>query len=582
MKKQLATIALIGISLSTIFAQELVKDINPNTADSEPRNFSKIGDKAFFVAEAQGSGIELWTTDGTEAGTVLLKDIDAGNGQGVSGDVEVLELNGNAIFSANDGNAGTELWISDGTTAGTNLLKEIHGSPTAGNGSFPKYLTKMGNEIFFNASDKFAGVYNEELWKTDGTAAGTVMVKEINTSTRSRPEYLAEMNGKIYFSANDGTGKSLWATDGTEAGTVLIKSNSGGADFSPKYITKMGNEIFFSGYDSGNNTELWKSDGTTAGTVLVADLATGAGAASNPSNFTIVGNTLFFKANAGGGFWKTDGTAAGTAQVLNTFNTIYEMLSFNDELYFVADDGSDGTELYKLSALTGSPELVKDINIAGSGLSNNAYLAIHGSKLFFKANNGTGNKLWQTDGTEVGTVAVSNQPATLNDPEEMFSFGNTLLFAARDYTAAGTGTELWAFKNLSSSELSETACPSYTYEGTDYTQTGDYAFVYDNALGYDSTFTLKLTIDCDTSGNVGISNLQEFEVNTFPNPLGNVLNISSDEKLNSISLVNINGAVIKSFDPSLKSYDVSTVSKGIYFLEVTSAEKKSIIKIIKK
>ncbi|MGB1019372.1 MAG: ELWxxDGT repeat protein [Chitinophagales bacterium] len=581
MKKQLATIALIGISLSTIFAQELVKDINPNTADSEPRNFSKIGDKAFFVAEAQGSGIELWTTDGTEAGTVLLKDIDAGNGQGVSGDVEVLELNGNAIFSANDGSAGKELWISDGTTAGTNLLKEIHGSPTAGNGSFPKYLTKMGNEIFFNASDKFAGVYNEELWKTDGTAAGTVMVKEINTSTRSRPEYLTEMNGKIYFSADDGTGKALWATDGTDAGTVKIKSNSGGAAFSPQDIIKMGDEIFFNAYDSGNNNELWKSDGTEAGTVLVKDIASGPAAGSEPDNFIVVENTLYFKVS-GGDLWKTDGTNAGTVLVTNSFN-VFDMISFKDVLYFVGDNGSVGREIYNIDA-AGLPQLVKDVQTGpNSGLGTSENFEVHGSMLYFSAILPFADaKLWQTDGTEVGTMEVPNAPSILSDPEYMYSSGNKLFFAASDYSAGGTGTELWVFDNLSSSELSETACPSYTYEGTDYTQTGDYAFVYDNALGYDSTFTLKLTIDCDTSGNVGISNLQEFEVNAFPNPLGNVLNISSEEKLKSISLVNINGAVIKSFNPSLKSFDVSTVSKGIYFLEVTSAEKKSIIKIIKK
>jgi ELWxxDGT repeat protein len=583
MKKILTTIAFIGISISTVFTQELVKDINPGTSNSEPINFTKIGDKAYFVAESTGNGVELWTTDGTEAGTMLLKDIDAGNGQGVSSDVEILELNGNAIFSADNGNTGNELWISDGTAAGTSLLKEIHGSPTAGNGSFPKYLTKMGDEIFFNASDKIAGVYNEELWKTDGTTAGTVLVKEINTSTRSRPAYLTEMNGKIYFSADDGTGPSLWATDGSAAGTVLVKGYGiATIPFSPKNIFKMGDEIFFTAYGNSTNNELWKSDGTAAGTVLVKDIAAGAAASSQPYNFTISGDFLFFKIN-GGDIWRTDGTEAGTEAVAvsSDFTTIYEMVNFDDALYFAARENTYGTELYK--ATISGTQLVKDINLGtGPGLSNNSHFEVHGSKLFLKATDGSWYKLWQTDGTEAGTIEVANQPSDILQPEEMFSFGNRLLYAASDNSAGGIGTELWVFDNLSSLEISEVACPSFTYEGNEYTETGDYEFTFTNTLGYDSTVILKLTIDCDTAITIGISTLEDLGLSAFPNPLTDVLNINTEEKLSSISLLNFHGAIIKTFDPSLKSFDVSGVSTGIYFLEVKSVEKKSMIKILKK
>lgn len=578
MKKQLATIALIGISLSTIFAQELVKDIYPNADDSDPETFTKIGDKLFFSAYTPTEGRELWVSNGTAAGTSMVKDINPGVDNGINTE-EIIELNGKAIFSADNGTQGEELWVSDGTAAGTVMIKEIHGAPTASNGSHPRYLTKMGDEIFFNASNEISGVYNEELWKTDGTAAGTVLVKEINPSSRSRPQFLTEMNGKLYFNANDGSGEALWATDGTEAGTVLIKSNSSGASFSPSEFIQMGDELIFSAHEDATNNELWKTDGTTSGTVLVKDIATGSVASSNAGEFVMVGDILYFRIDDNE-IWKTNGTATGTEMVADGFTGIFSKMSFRDALYFVAQDGLYGKEIYVLEDGS-SAQLLKDINQnSSSGVRTNPFFEVHGSTLFFSATSSNNNDytLWQTDGTTAGTIAVPTAPNSLIEAEEKLSFGNKLYFVGVSDIVGGTGTELWVFDNLSSTTIEEEACPSYTYEGIEYTETGDYDFTYTNTLGYDSVVTLKLTI----CGNVAISNLQEFEVSIFPNPVGNVLNINTEKDLTGISLLNTNGAIVKSFDPSLNSFDVAGISQGMYFLEVKSAEKKSVIKIIKR
>src|SRR5262249_7365029 len=146
----------------------------------------------------------------------------------------LTDLNGTLFFTASDGN-GTELWKSDGTAAGTTLVKDIfpgtHREYGYGNwrdvpnSSFPSSLTAVNGTLFFSADD---GANDTELWRSDGTAAGTVLVKDIFPGGRpfwnhfgSNPGNLSHVNGTLYFSANDGTnGTELWRSDGTAAGTT--------------------------------------------------------------------------------------------------------------------------------------------------------------------------------------------------------------------------------------------------------------------------------------------------------------------------------------------------------------------------
>src|SRR5262245_15155286 len=101
------------------------------------------------------------------------------------------------------------------------------------------------------------------------------LLKDVNVNTPgSAPAWLAEVNGTVFFSADDGeTGRELWKTDGTAAGTLLVK------DISPSPIpnsvenlTDLNGTLFFTTNDGTNGYELWKSDGTAAGTVMVKDI----------------------------------------------------------------------------------------------------------------------------------------------------------------------------------------------------------------------------------------------------------------------------------------------------------------------
>ena len=149
----------------------LVKDILPGTSSSTPTQGATVGSTLYFratdgTAVGVGHGVELWKSDGTTAGTTLVKDINPGTG---SSTPVLMNFNGTLFFSATDGANGVELWTSDGTTSGTVMVKDIN--PGSGS-STPANFTPAGSIMFFTINSGAS----TQLWKTDGTAANTVLV----------------------------------------------------------------------------------------------------------------------------------------------------------------------------------------------------------------------------------------------------------------------------------------------------------------------------------------------------------------------------------------------------------------------
>ncbi|MCI0459687.1 MAG: hypothetical protein L0Z62_22275 [Gemmataceae bacterium] len=135
---------------------ELVKDIWPG-GSSDPGILADVNGTLFFTADDGVRGRELWKSDGTEAGTVLVKDLLPGSASSPLSNL--TNVNGTLYFTFDDGVHGRELWRSDGTEAGTVLVSDIFSGP---NGSEPGGLTNVNGTLFFTADD---GVHGRELWR---------------------------------------------------------------------------------------------------------------------------------------------------------------------------------------------------------------------------------------------------------------------------------------------------------------------------------------------------------------------------------------------------------------------------------
>jgi ELWxxDGT repeat protein len=491
----------------------LVKDIDPGgysyggynyAFGSNPTDLTDVGGTLFFVANDGTNGYELWKSDGSADGTVLVKDIRPGGFGAFAyyGEGQLTNMDGTLFFVANDGTYGNELWKSDGTTGGTVLVDDINPGST---GSSPSDLTVVGHTLYFAA---IGDTYGRELWKSDGTSSGTVLVKDVNPHTYSYEGYtydlgsypadLTDVGGTLFFAATDGTaGAELWKSDGTTDGTVQVKDinpGGGGSMYYRGYFTDAGGTLYFAANDGSsggqlwksdgsgagtvavsaidggdlgsypgstadvdgtlffaasdptNGRELWKSDGTPAGTVLVEDIVPGS-YGSYPTDLTDVNGELFF--DAGGELWKSDGTAAGTMLVKSI--AARHLTNVNGTLFFSAGDSTNGNELWKSDGTADGTVLVKDIDPGASG-SNPGELTKAMGMLFFSADDGThGRELWKSNGTPAGTVLVKNiNHGTISyggntypasgDPIDLTKVNGTLFFSANDGTY---GRELW-------------------------------------------------------------------------------------------------------------------------------------------
>ena len=430
---------LFFVSTATAQPAFQVKDIN--AVDGEKagvlnllQTFATLGTDAYFIADDGISGPELWRSDGSDPGTVIVKDICPGACGGWPR--ALTTVGGTLYFTADDGVHGRELWKTDGTAAGTTLVKDIR--PGLGDGFPASTFRSLGGHLYFSADD---GVNGPELWRTDGTAAGTTLVADIRPGAAGSNPVMrvatGGVGGLLLFSADDGThGGEPWVTDGTALGTVLVKDVNPGAGTSvlSVYVPEGSDAIdgppqdwiaapwggfLFAATNGTAGIELWTTDGTEAGTSLVFDLHPGA-QGSNPADLTPMGGLVYFAAyepTAGYQLWKTDGTGAGTARVAlidggPAGGWPRELTRIGSTLYFLARDIDHGRELWKTDGTEAGTTLVQDITAGAAGSFSDESISglteLGGKLLFFARSSPSWMKLWSSDGTDAGTVPLAD------------------------------------------------------------------------------------------------------------------------------------------------------------------------------
>ena len=461
----LATVLLSPPALAE--TASLLLDIRPSQAsgtfsEGVIRRLLPTGEGHLYLVNDSSSGNEIWISDGTSAGTRPLRDICPGP---CSSTVHTLGTIGNvALFFANE-----VLWRSDGTRPGTFAIagQTLDDPRPCGSTSLLPNTAQVGGVLFFPGLDSLEGC---ELWRTDGTAAGTRRITTMQPNAFT--SYLRDVtagDGKLWFGALTDEGQGLYQSDGTEEGTVLVRS----LPTAPAFLTAIGSRLFFVAPDENRGDELWVSDGTTAGTRTLTHFVAPRpfpdpdGFSEIPAFFLDIDGILYFLADdvtGGLDLWRSDGTEAGTRRVTafgnaKPFATDFDerqVVKLGSRLLFVATDGLAG---FRLWTSGGTPETTVALSGCPGGTcptvashfdSNfrnvvSGIVKLGGKAVFLGTRPGQPAAVWSTDGTGSGTRVVRDLCLghCSSDPRGLTPLLGQAFFIARNPDPEHPAYELW-------------------------------------------------------------------------------------------------------------------------------------------
>ena len=404
------------------------RDISPGERGSDPTELAVVGSNRLFFVASDGTDNTLWQADGREGdlGTLqsvkkLALGVNLRNIRNLVGG----RFSGNDVlyFTANT-DQGNGLWRTDGTAQGTQLV--FNTSSVQGVASFaPDQFVNVNGTLYFVVDIAGSGSEASRLYRSNGTAAGTAVVPQAQSGPfTGEIRRLTNINNVLYFSARTATtGTEAWRITAPNAAPQVINVAADSAQeansSAPRNFFSFNNKVYFvaaGSLEQGN--ELWQFDPTTSQASLAVDLFTGFGQS---------------------GFDDTPNFAV-----------------FNDELYFTATgnqvSGVRGKELWKLST-SGTVQLVADLNQTdvGETSSNPGELTVINNgvqeSLYFTANNGVnGRELWRLDSNATTPQLLDLQPGSVaSNPDQLTAVNETLYFRAAGTTpgSIGKGTELW-------------------------------------------------------------------------------------------------------------------------------------------
>ena len=383
----------------------------------------------------------------------LVSDTWPGPGSGDPSSITAID--GKLYYEANDGVHGEELWVY-GPSTGPSLLTDI--VPGSG-GSDPSGFTELGGKIYFTANDENLG---RELWHYDlnDPAAGASLIADINPgSSGSGPSDLTVLNDKLYFVANDELhGSEPWIYDPASGAALLADTRPGEKGAFIREFVVFNNKLYFAGHD-GDGIRLWVYDPNAAAlsTINVGTEIMSFG--GGPSQLTLFNEKLYFTANGGAygdELWaydeSTGATLASDINIGNGNSDPYGLTVHDSKLYLVANDGVHGDELWVYDPTTGA-DLVADIYLGPSpGFISDTIVSMGGKLYFVARDDSRGPELREYD-QQTGTVKlivdiVPGVGGTGDDdpepPDDLTVFDNTLYFLAHDGEAGRIKT-LWSY-----------------------------------------------------------------------------------------------------------------------------------------
>ncbi len=423
-------------------------DFVPGADSSDPQRAGVVGERVYFWTSHPDRGIELnVAVPGAVRSVARVRERDFFGSLAGAGE--------RAVFGADLGlGLGVELAATEGSPESTGLLRDLSpGDPS----SYPRQLTRVGGRFLFTAIDDTHG---GEVWRSDGTAAGTQLVADLTPGPAGGAFLLAPTASGVVLAAPDGSIRHA-------------RAQSGGIDFlfRPESEVRGANSgfrlgargLFFApvGDESNSRFELWRADGRPEGSRRLAEISR-----FDPFfGYSVVSavdpirrRAFFIPVTADSaetgpknqGLWITDGTAAGTRRVLanacgGCAGGIGEaIVGPGGRFIYTADDfGEDVSQLWASDGttagtvqLTEAPGLVDGDPIRA--------LARLGELLLFAASDPEhGQELWVSDGTPAGTRLLANlRPGSASSwPDGITVVGARAFFSADDGIV---GRELWA------------------------------------------------------------------------------------------------------------------------------------------
>jgi len=489
------------------------------TVSNVYKNFTVMDSIYYFVGHDGDNDLELWRTNGTEAGTYRVININTG---GSANPRELTSVGDSLFFMAANNDAAEQLYLTDGTEEGTKWVFDVDPEALV---IYPM-LTASGGLLYFRTYRP--NIYTE-LWVTDGITGHTHMVDDICVNIGSDPNELTDFNGSLVFLAANcvQSGNSLYRTQGLYGSIGLL-----GGDHADG-LTVIDGQVYFVSIFEGYGSELSVSNGVTPGIGRLTDINPGAYSAE-----------------------------------------IYHLTKLDSLILFRAYEPDHGAELWSYNPQTLTVRLVKDINPGANNSSFPDQLIAYKGKLYFSASDGVhGTELWVSDGTEAGTVMLKNiseEPGDVayhSNPTQFFATEDLLFFRADDYIH---GAELWQTDGTEQgTKMTADIWPS-GYESSDpggFAQVGDY-LVFNAWHSERTLYSLNLHPG-STAGLEDATQISLFHI--YPNPASTSIIIESVSGSSfQYTILDISGRkVLNGSVPGGEQtrLDISSLKSGLYFMK---------------